>query len=75
MSYNTDPNSNNNFNNRIYNCAGSGCEKTGSYLIRLILLKKSAYFCSDCTKYLKDNDLIDSVLDENLGKKRGENNN
>jgi hypothetical protein len=49
--------------------------RPGSYLLKLILLKKSGYFYSDCTKYLKENDLIDSVLDENVGKKRGEKNN
>jgi len=66
--------SNNNYNNRIYNCAGCDCKNAASYLLRLILLKKSGYFCSDCTKYLKDNDLIDSVLDENIGKRRENNN-
>jgi hypothetical protein len=71
---NSRSNSNNNYNNRIYNCAASGCEKTSSHLIKLILIKKSGYFCSECTKYLKDNNLIDSVLDENVGK-RGVNNN
>lgn len=63
-------NSNNNYNDRVYNCAGNGCRNVPKYLLRLVLIKKSGYFCPECTEYLKDNGLIDSVLDECVDKSK-----
>lgn len=66
MSNIDNPNSNNNYNDRIYNCAGNGCKNSPSHLLKLVLFKKFGYFCQSCTEYLKDNGLIDSVLDESI---------
>ena len=65
-------NSNNNYNDRIYNCAGHGCGNVARYLLRLVLIKKSGYFCPEYTEYLKDNNLIDSILEENVDKRQNE---
>jgi hypothetical protein len=70
MINNITSNDNNNCNDRVYNCAGHGYRNLPRYLLRLILLKKSGFFCPECTEYLKDNGLIDCVLDDSVGKSK-----
>ena len=64
MRYNTDPNSNNNFNNRIYNCAGKNCRNIPSHHLKLVLIKKPGWFCDKCRKDLEKDDLVQFVIEE-----------
>lgn len=62
-----DPNSKDQYNNRAYNyCSGKGCNNIPSHYLKLVLIKKSGFFCETCADYLKDNNLIESVLDEKV---------
>ncbi len=67
-------NSNNNNEQIEYNhsCAGKGCKNAGIHYIKLVLLRKYGLFCDACFKYLKENQLVESnVNDDNIKIKGG----
>jgi|1186.fasta_scaffold628522_2 hypothetical protein len=57
-------------NNNLYNdtneykmCAGLGCSKQGKHYLKIIYIKKSGWFCDNCTGELTKGGFI---LSENL---------
>jgi hypothetical protein len=65
----SESNSKNQYNNTTYNyCAGKDCKNMPTHLLKLVLIKKTGLFCDSCLKYLQENNLIESVLDESVGK-------
>ena len=62
-------NSKNQYNNTAYNyCSGKDCKNTPLHYIKLVLIKKTGFFCDTCANYLQENNLIESILDESVGK-------
>ena len=41
-------------------CAGKGCTNIGKYFLKIIYVKKSGWFCSQCKKSLEEDGLIES---------------
>jgi hypothetical protein len=58
---------NNKLSENKYNyktCAGKGCNKIGEYFLKIIYVKKSGWFCSQCKKSLEEDGLIESRANE-----------
>ncbi len=67
---NIQPESNSNDQNKVigYNlsCAGNDCKNVPMHNLRLVLIKKSGWFCEDCTRYLQEEGLVESIIYENM---------
>ncbi len=55
-------NSNNNIvykSNEYKTCAGRSCNNSGTHYLKIVLVKKSGWFCSTCKQDLEANGLVD----------------
>jgi hypothetical protein len=52
-------------------CAGKNCKNVPMYNLKLVLIKRSGWFCENCTQDLQENGLVESITDKRT---RGENN-
>jgi hypothetical protein len=53
--------------------AGRGCKNIDTYYIKMVLLCKYRRFCNSCLKYLKENQLVESIVnDGNIAKIKGD---
>ena len=65
-------NDNNDFKVQEYKvCAGRNCNNIASYLLTIVLIKQSGWFCEKCTHVLQESDLIECVIDEHIKDKKG----
>jgi hypothetical protein len=39
-------------------CFGKGCNNAAIHYITVVFIKKSGWFCNDCARFLKLNDLV-----------------
>jgi hypothetical protein len=64
----SDFNSNNENDKTEYNhsCSSKGCDKPGSHRVKLVLLRKYGVFCDSCFEYLKENQLVESIVNESV---------
>jgi len=47
-------------------CAGRNCRNVSTYFLKIVLVKKSGWFCDSCKQDLEDNGLVDySVASKN----------
>jgi hypothetical protein len=61
----SESNSKNRYNNTTYNyCAGKDCKNIPSHHLKLVLIKKSGWFCDKCRMDLEKDDLVQFVIDE-----------
>jgi hypothetical protein len=65
-------NSNNDYNERIFSCAGNGYKDIPSYRLRLALIKKIGNFYTVFTQYLKNKGPIEFILDDAVAKSKRE---
>ncbi len=64
----TEPNSDISYNISKYNfcCAGKNCINILIHHIKLIIIKKSGWFCDSCKQYLQKEELIESIIHEKV---------
>ena len=47
-------------------CAGKNCNNVSMYLLTIVIIKQSGWFCSDCKKSLQEEGLVESIIYERL---------
>ena len=63
---------NNNFKLQGYKtCAGRNCNNIARYLLSIVLIKQSGWFCEKCSHGLQEAGLIENVIDEHIKDKKG----
>jgi hypothetical protein len=61
-------NSSNRYNVSEYNltCAGKNCKNIPTRFIRLVLIKRSGWFCQTCTQNLQKESLVEAIFNDNV---------
>lgn len=55
-----------------YSCDRKDCSNTATYKLKIRYLRPHGYFCTGYTEYLKDNGLIEAIVDDSIGKSKKE---